>query len=91
MPVLAPICNGLLSARGKEAEAPDETPFSTDIGGPESVLPGCLWRIPGDDKQQFHIYSVSNDSPTLNLNAIADTHNGSGPVPGEFSPALSFD
>jgi hypothetical protein len=50
-----------------------------------------LWRIPGDDKQQFHIYSDFQGSSTSNLNAIADTHNRPGSVPGEFSPALSVD
>lgn len=75
-------------------KAPDETPFSTGISGHESMLSVCLWCVPGDHKQQFHIYSISDDYPIRNLNAITDTHtthNGSGPVPGEFSPALSFD
>jgi hypothetical protein len=81
--------------RGKEVEAPDETPFSTDIGGPEPVLPGWLWRILSDDNQHlhfhFHNHSHPDDSPTRNLNAIADAHNGSRPVSSEFSPALSVD
>ena len=90
-PGLACICDKGLSARGKEVVAPDETPFSTDIGGPEPVLPGWLWRILSDDNQHFHNHSHPDDSPTRNLNAIADAHNGSRSVSSEFSPALSVD
>jgi hypothetical protein len=77
-PGLAPLCYDSLSARGKGVKAPDETTFSAGISGPESVLPGWLWHIP-------------DDSPTSNLNAIADAHHGSGSVSNEFSPALSTD
>jgi hypothetical protein len=72
-------------------EAPDETTLCVGIGGPVSLLPGCLWRIPSDDNQQFHIHSGPDDSPTGNLNTISDAHNGSGSVSSEFSPALSGD
>jgi hypothetical protein len=73
-------------------ENPDETTFSAGIGGPESVLPGWLWRITGHDKQQFYTHSGPDDYPTTgNLDAIADAHNGSGSVSSEFSPALSGD
>jgi hypothetical protein len=79
------------SARGKEVEASDETTFSAGLGGPESVLAGWLWRIPGDDHQQFHTHSGPDDAPTFTLGAIADAHNGSRSVSSEFSPALSGD
>jgi hypothetical protein len=79
------------STRGEEVEVPDETTIGVGIGGPESVLPGCLWRILSDDIQQFHAHSGPDDSPTGNLNAIADPHNGSGSVSSAFSPALPVD
>ncbi len=79
------------SARGKEVEIPDETTFSAGIVGPEPVLPGWLWCIPGDDNQQFHTHSSPDDYPAGKLGAIADAYNGSGSVSSEFSPALSVD
>jgi hypothetical protein len=39
------------------------------------VLPSWLWRIPGDDKQQFHTDSGPNEEPAGNPGAIADAHN----------------
>ncbi len=79
------------SARGKEVKVPDETAFSAVIGDPESVLPGWLWCILGDDNHQFHTHSSPDDYPAGNLGAIADAYNGSGSVSSEFSPALSVD
>ena len=72
-------------------EAPDEHTFSAGIGGPESVLAGWLWCIPGDDNQQCHAHSGPDDSPTFTIGAIADAHNGSRSVSSEFPPALSGD
>jgi hypothetical protein len=66
-------------------EDPDESTFIAGIGGPESVLPGWLWRIPSDDNQQIHTHSSPDYYPTT------DAHNGSGPVSSGFSPALSGD
>jgi hypothetical protein len=57
-----------------------------------AVLSLCwLWRIPGDDHQQFHAHSGPDDAPTFTLGAIADAHTGSRSVPSEFPPALSGD
>ena len=72
-------------------EAPDATTFSAGSGGPKSMLPGWLWRIPSDDNRQFLTHRNPDDSPTGHLGAIADAHNGSGSVSSEFSPALSVD
>lgn len=78
-------------SKRERSGGPGETTFSAGIGGPESVLPGWLWHIPGDDNQQFLTYRDLDNYPTGNLSAIADAHNGSGPLSSEFSPALSGD